>query len=186
MDNFLKKFPELGKGIFDNLDDENLVQCKEISRSWFAFTDGERFYWTRAIRKYTDNIEEFKETWKKVMERTNIEMIKELGLAVKYFLKSHPLQCSWKDCNHRVVPYSPLHLGTEAGNSLLCRFILGRIEDKNPKAIGDLGGWTPLHEAAQIGNLEICLMIMDSVDEKSPKIKDGTTPLHVAAENGHL
>ena len=43
MENILKKIPELGKGIFDNLDDENLVQCKEICRSWHAFMDEERF-----------------------------------------------------------------------------------------------------------------------------------------------
>ena len=183
---FFERFPHLGKGIFDYLDNEDIARCKETCKSWNVFINGEQFYWTRVIRFYIENIDEFKETWKMVMEKTNSEMIKELGLAVKYFLNCHPFQCKLREnCIHRAISYSPLHIGAEAGKVSLCRFILGRVEDKNPKAVED-SDWTPLHEAAQIGSLEICLMILDEINEKNPKLTNGTTPLHQAAKNGHL
>ena len=32
----------------------------------------------------------------------------------------------------------------------------------------------------------MCKLILENVDEKNPKCLDGISPLHVAAENGHL
>ena len=167
----MARFPKLGEGILNNLDDENLAKCHEVKRSWHHFMDGEKFYWQRVIKKYIDGIEEFKESWKLVMEKTNVEMIKELGIAVKHFLKYHPSECKKENCNHRLIPYSPLHIAAESGQYLLSLFIIEKVEDKNPKALVD-GGHTPLHEAAQLGHLEICQMIMDKLEDKNPTNDD--------------
>ena len=56
MEEIFARFPKLGKGILNNLDDENLVKCKEVKRSWHSFMDGEKFYWRRVIKKYIDGI----------------------------------------------------------------------------------------------------------------------------------
>ena len=44
----------------------------------------------------------------------------------------------------------------------------------------------PLHSAALKGHFEICKLIVDSVEDKNPALSDGDTPLHFAAEQGHL
>ena len=67
MDEILTRFPKLGEGILNNLNNENLVKCREVKRSWRRRMDGEKFYWRRVIKKYIDGIEEFKETWNMVM-----------------------------------------------------------------------------------------------------------------------
>ena len=46
-------------------------------------------------------------------------------------------------------------------------------------------GDTLLHWAAKKGHLSLCKLIIKNVQDKNPKGKNGQTPLHVAALNGH-
>ena len=148
MDNIISRFPGLAARIFNSLDDENLVKSKTVSRSWSEFSDNEVFFSRRIIKKLIVDYEDFKETWKLVMKKADIDMLKELSLAVKDFLSKHPERC--EDCNHRALSHSPLHIGAEAGHVTLCEFILKITNDKNPKLKNGDIGWTPLHEAAQV------------------------------------
>ena len=182
-------FPGLAAKIFDTLDDENLVNSKTVSRSWSEFTENEMFYQRRIIKKLIRGQEDFKDTWKLVMKKADIEMTKELASAVKYlmyFLSKHP----GDDHTWRTQPFSPLHIGAEAaasnGELSLCEFILKVTKDKNPKLKTFDIGWTPLHGAAQNGHLLICYMIMSEITDKNPGDINGRTPLHVAAAMGHL
>ena len=184
MDNIISRFPGLAARIFDSLDDENLVNCKTVSRSWSEFTENEVFFFRRIIRKLIVDYEDFKETWKLVMKRADIEMLKELSLAVKDFLSKHPGRC--EDCNHRGLSHSPLHIGAYAGHVVLCKFILKITNDKNPKLKNEDIGWTPLHGAAQCGHLLICRMIMNEIEDKNPRDASGWTLLHAAASGGQL
>ena len=185
MDNIISRFPGLAARIFDSLDDENLANCKIVSRSWSEFTDNEVFFFRRIIKKLIVDYEDFKETWKLVMKKADIEMLKELSLAVKDFLSTHPERC--EDCNHRVLSHSPLHIAAEAGHVALCEFILKITKDKNPgMKMDNFEGWTPLHVAAHCGHMLICSMIMDEIQDKNPGDEDGYTPLHAAAAGGHL
>jgi ankyrin repeat protein len=68
--------------------------------------------------------------------------------------------------------------------------IMDVSEDKNPETSnktrdGKDAGFTPLHYAAENGHVELCRLIMDAVEDISPKSKDKTTPLQLAAKNGH-
>jgi ankyrin repeat protein len=145
------------------------------------------FYQRRIVKKLIGAHEDFKDTWKLVMKKADIEMTKELARAVKYFLSKHPGVCDHcEDCRHRTQPFSPLHIGAEAGQTSLCEFILKITEDKNPSLISFDIGWTPLHEAAQEGHLLICYMIMNEITDKNPGDIYGITPLHGAAAKGQL
>ena len=188
MDNIISRFPGLAERIFNSLDDENLVGSKTVSRSWSEFTENEVFYLRRIIKKLIGGYEDFKETWKLVMQKADIEMTKELAHAVKFFLSKHPVNCfEEENCYHRALSHSPLHIGAEAGQVSLCEFILKITKDKNPKIeTGDNIGWTLLHEAAQHGHLLICYMIMNEITDKNPKDLSGYTPLHAAARSGQL
>ena len=123
--------------IFDSLDDETLVNSKTMSRSWSEFTENEIFYQRRIIKKLIGGHEDFKDTWKLVMKKADIEMTKKLASAVKYFLSKHPGDCDYlENCKHRTEPFSPLHIGVEAEANAdqlsLCEFILKVTMDKNP------------------------------------------------------
>ena len=130
MDNIISRFPGLAERIFNSLDDEALVNSKTVSRSWSTFTENEVFYLRRIVTKLIGGYVEFNETWKLVMKKADMEMKKELALAVKYFLPKHPASgpcLAWNngdDCNHRKISFSPLHIGAEAGQVSLCEFIL--------------------------------------------------------------
>ena len=97
MDELLSRFPDIAEDVFESLDDESLVQCKEASRSISSFMEEDTKFWKRIIRKYLHNIEflnphsTFKKNWEILMDtkQTRPEMIKELGRAVQHYLNRH-------------------------------------------------------------------------------------------------
>ena len=54
------------------LDDETLVKCKEVSKSWSFFMDGERFFWKRIIKKLVGAYDDFQKAWNVAMKNANI------------------------------------------------------------------------------------------------------------------
>ena len=51
------------------------------------------FFSRRIIKKLIGGYVDFKDTWKLVMKKADIEMIKEISVAVKFFLSKHPGNC---------------------------------------------------------------------------------------------
>ena len=206
MDEILSRFPDIAEDIFESLDDESLVHCKEAIRSISSFMEEGTKFWKRIIRKYLDNknflCSHFKESWEILMDKkkTRPEIIKELGRAVQHYLNRHGGKCfeaslyegRKETCSHREPSLSPLHVAAEAGNTLLCKYILERSEDKNPIVVWwrmDFefdGEWTPLLAAARYGHLDVCLAIMDGLNAINPGTNEAFTPLHAAATGGHL
>ena len=94
MDELLSRFPDLAEDLFENLDDESLLNCKEACRSMSSFLDDNTKFWKRIIRKYLHYNQEtanFKGSWEMLMDtkQTRPEMLKELGQAVQQFLNRH-------------------------------------------------------------------------------------------------
>ena len=52
MEDVTQRFPNISRQIFENLDDESLVLCREVCKTWKSCIDGEKFYWIRIIMKY--------------------------------------------------------------------------------------------------------------------------------------
>ena len=48
----------------------------------------ERLLWVEIIQKYVGNIEEFPDTWEILVDKTPIEVVKDLALAVHQFFTS--------------------------------------------------------------------------------------------------
>ena len=85
MDELLSRFPDIAEDIFESLDDESLVRCKESSRSISSFMDEDTKFWKRIIRKYLHDQDyynvDFTKNWASLMDtkQTEPEMLRELG-----------------------------------------------------------------------------------------------------------
>ena len=85
MDMLCKRFPLVKKKVLNNLDDQSLTRSKEVNRGIAESLEDERFYWIRIIKKYAGNFEGHEESWKEVIYKTPVDIIKQLAIAVKQF-----------------------------------------------------------------------------------------------------
>ena len=89
IENFFVRFPAINKEISNRLDDQSLTKFKEASRQLFPIIDKERPFWIRSLKNYNKNFERFLDSWKKVINKTPTEIIKELAIAMNQFHKLH-------------------------------------------------------------------------------------------------
>ena len=110
-----KRFPVVSKRVLNNLDDQTLTRSKEVNRDIAKSLEDERFYWIRTIKKHVENFKGHEESWKEVIYKTPINIIKELAIAVQLFFKAY-----W----HENMKMAPLHIGVENGSLQLCQYII--------------------------------------------------------------
>ena len=80
--------------------------------------------------------------------------------------------------------YTPLHLAAQRGRLEVCKLIMENLTNKNP---ANKHGSTPFHFAAKAGKLAVCQLMIENLTDKNPASKSsGLTPLHHAAEFGHV
>ena len=51
MEEVLLRFPHLSENIFNSLDNKSLADCKEVSKSWYFYLDGQKFLQLRINSK---------------------------------------------------------------------------------------------------------------------------------------
>ena len=89
--------------VFENLDDESLVKVKESSKEINNYLQNERFYWIRIIKKDGEYFKEFADSWKKVIDKTPVEIVKELAMTVEDFF-------NYSLYNEDDYQFHPLHI----------------------------------------------------------------------------
>ena len=87
MEDICKRFPHLAKRIFDQVDDQSLNFCKQISEEVLEYLDKEKFFWIRIIKKYQRRLKDFPKLWKPVIEKTPVEIVKQIAIAVSQFFQ---------------------------------------------------------------------------------------------------
>ena len=126
MDELLSRFPDIAEDIFESLDDESLVRCKEASRSISSFMEEDNKFWMRIIRKYLHNQDcysydrhhvrmariyelDFEKDWKSFtdLKQTEPEMLRELGRAVQDYLNRHEGEEIKGKCYEASFGYAP-------------------------------------------------------------------------------
>ena len=122
MDNCCKRFPDVGKMILNNLNDQSLARSKKASRGIAVFLENERFYFVRIIRKYDEQFEGFEESWNEVINKTPTDVLKQLAVAIQEFFKDN----SWRK------NMAPLHIAAEKDDLGLCEKIITKTSNKNP------------------------------------------------------
>ena len=94
MEEIISRFSHLGEKIFAQLDNLSLARCREVSKTWKTFLDGQKFLHIRSIQSYIEKKHEIGEPWKILFNKSTTKMIILLNSAVKevyskdYFWKS--------------------------------------------------------------------------------------------------
>ena len=175
MEQLSLRFPHLASNIFEHLDTQSLVNCRETSQILDNLYGNEKLFWLRIIHKYKGNFVQFKETWNKTLKKTPIIHVKKLALATHIFFD--------KNYSRFAKQWHPLHIAAEQGLCELFKYVSEKTDEQNPK---DFEGLTALHLAAQEGHIDVCKFIIEKVEEKNPRNNAGITPLHRAAQCGHF
>ena len=79
MEEVIARFPHLGEQIFQQLDYQNLVRCKMVSRSWLSCVEEQKFYYIRLIKAFTNCSDEL---LKKVLQKPKLQAVIELACNV--------------------------------------------------------------------------------------------------------
>jgi ankyrin repeat protein len=83
--------------------------------------------------------------------------------------------------------FTPLHFAEQNGHISVIELFANNLEELNKT---NKNKWTPLHYAAFNGYLEVAKMLLKKMKTKNmnpnPKDVQGVTPLHLAAQKGHL
>ena len=103
MEEVSNRFPSLVHMILENVDNESLVKFKETSREMSEFLINDRFYWIRILKKHGKYFKEFADSWKKVIDKTPVKIVKELAMTVEDFF-------NYSLYNEDDYQFHPLHI----------------------------------------------------------------------------
>ena len=187
MENLCQRFPHLAGRIFDQVDDQSLNECKEISREVLESLNNERIFWIRIMKKQGHyKLKDFPKFWKLVIYKTPVENVKQIAIAVSQFFQrrhvfSHSAGAFW-------TQWSLFEVSANHGDLALLQFIVDRIKLKNVRQTERINA---LFLAAFKGHLEIYDFISRRLREKNPGKtsslnREGRTPLHWAALKGQF
>ena len=192
MENLCTRFPHLAGRIFDQVDDESLNNCKEISREVLEFLDNERFFWIRIIKKPRGvnmkiRLKDFPKSWKPVIEKTPVEKVKQIAIAVSRFFQENHLYYNFMQYN-LASKFSLIVITAHHGDLALLQFIVNKIKLKNFRQTDRMSA---LHMVASEGHVDVYDLLTSKLRDKNPGKtsllnRKGQTPLHRAAENGHF
>ena len=85
MEDLCQRIPCVAVMIFKNLNNQSLIKSKEASSELSQFMLNERFYWLRIIMKNDKSFLEYQALWKKVLEKTPVDIIQQIADAVQNF-----------------------------------------------------------------------------------------------------
>ena len=205
MESIFSKIPNIGDKIIRELDNQSLVKCKEVQKSWYNFINTEKILWFRMIQNYIGVDNEFLTAWRTVLKKAPADFVSHVAITTQKFYEkpkipqispihvaaSHgnlylfqQMMVKLANMNQKEMcgKNHPLFVAVRKGHYNICKFIVATADDKNPTRPD---GVTPLLLAAQLGEYEICKLIISNVDNKNPAMHNGVTPLFVAAQNGY-
>ena len=85
MEEILLKFSHLSEEIFDCLDNESMIDCKEVSKIWCDYISEQKFYHIRMIRLTVGKFHEVGKAWENLCRKSTANTIIELRLAAEKF-----------------------------------------------------------------------------------------------------
>ena len=85
---FILRFPQIAQTIFEELDDQNLVKCKEVNKEWRMFLKAPKFLLMRKIQKAFEKRQcTFGKVWWDVAKCISTRTISEIEVAATEFFR---------------------------------------------------------------------------------------------------
>ena len=196
MEEVLLRFHQIGKKIFEELDNQRLTKCREVNESWRGFIDGEKTVPFRIIKSLTNVPDAYLD---KKFGKIDMDSMKELVKDIQHIYSSfNAVRQNFTICfPEKLWAYPRIRaLLTQNGiilsESQLAQLNTGKLiitsnglskpDPVNPSIVF---GMTALHYAAQNGYLNVCKLIAENIQDKNPKDFGGQTPLQMAERRGH-
>ena len=91
MEVMLLRFPHLAEQICKELGNQDLMKCKELSRSWKKFIEDEKFYWTRIIihMALATCFIPKRDILEHLLQNSNGEVVQKIGVAACETIRKH-------------------------------------------------------------------------------------------------
>ena len=122
MESIFLKIPDLGEKIFKEIDNQSLVKCKEVQRSWYNFINEEKVLWFRMIQNYIGDDNEFLTAWRKVLWKVPVAFVTQIAIVTQKVNAIHQIQSD----------DSPIHVAASDGSVDLYKQIMVKLADMNP------------------------------------------------------
>ena len=209
IENFFVRFPAISKEILNRLDDQSLAKFKEVSRQLFPIIDNQRTFWIRSLKNYNENFARFLDSWKKVINKTPTEIIKDLAISMNQFHKLH------RDQFYNYDFFGPERIWSQDKESLTFGPTRQKVPMRWSPKFGPTGqmvpmrwsqgpkdpGWsptfgptgkmvpmqlTPILIPADRGELELCKHIFGRIGQLNDELIDRKTALDMADQTNHL
>ena len=100
----------------------------------------------------------------------------------KFRRKTEKFDLQWR----KAFKYAPIKMVKEVSVAVRCNYESARKKKKGGKKRKDTRKWTLLHIFAEQGQSEMCQYVIEKMDDKNPSSYGGSTPLHLAAQEGYL
>ena len=178
MEDLCQRIPHVSAKIFGFVENQTLVKCKESSKTIYNLMETQRFFWIRIIQAHEGSIQD---SWKKVVDKTPIAIIKDFSLLIQQFFNLESRHgYRYKEIGQI---WSPLYIAARIGHAKLCKYVGTKTANENHSH----GGMklTDLHIAVCYGRFETFRLIFENVANKNPRNALGETPLQQAVEEAH-
>ena len=91
MEEVLLRFPHIGEQIFEELGDQNLIQCLTVSRNWKNLLEDCKFLWIRMILGISNPVNRVKYyKSKRILKKSNSQYVKKMQIAALETLSNGP------------------------------------------------------------------------------------------------
>ena len=210
MEEVLVRFHQVGKRIFEELDNKSLTNCREVDESWRGFIDDEKTVPFRIIKSLTNVHESY---LNKNFGKLDLDTVKELVIDFQHVYRDFNniqrnfeiktsetgnrefIILSEKDGYEMARIAAPVELDENQlaelniGKLWLSPRAWGIVVEESDPLNPQVFATSALHIAADYGYLNVCKLIAENVHENNPKVWGEiwgveSTPLQVAEENG--
>ena len=188
MEEILLRFHQIGKKIFEELNNESLVNCREVNEGLREFIDGEKTVPFRFIKSCSNVSDTY---LNKNFGRTSLDSVKELMKNIKHANDSFKNRkvCGPKNSPEgfiRVVRRKLFCFDKWRNNGLATGFIVLNEDDEKKAVDVTIPFHENLLEELNTGKLVLTAMGLSKSNPTNPINCGGMTLLHFAAKKGYL
>ena len=133
LQNFCLTFPDLADLIFNNLDNLNVVRCREVTREWSDFLEAPKFVLMRKIKKTVETRRKFRKPWKIVLKKASTQVLIKLEAATsKFFSNDENFEADddlepGSEIDSEFKCITPLHVAAGTGNTSLWNMLINMV-----------------------------------------------------------